>query len=155
MVRTSPTTVDAAAIGTADNFRASLVAEKIPDASERETQLGIRARSDLICDEVGFRKCGGCDVRNPRKVLSLGSAAEQDAEAQSIGHGAQQNIAGIQAAAGLVDIGLVGVHQAEVAKELTLRALVPQFASNDQRGLEVIPSLVESGQTLVDHSEIA
>jgi hypothetical protein len=51
-VRTSPCIVAAAAIGAAGNFRTSLVAEKIPDATERETQLGIPTQPDFSHGEM-------------------------------------------------------------------------------------------------------
>ena len=135
--------------------RTLLMPEKITDASERETQFGIRPRPNLSGDDGRCRKRGTRGIGNPRKMFRLGSAAEQDAEAHPVGYRAQQRLAGIQAVARVVETGLAGVQQAEVAQELTFRAPIPQFARDDERRVEVIPGLVEPGQAVVDHSEVA
>lgn len=62
--------------------------EKISDANESETQLGVRSGTYGSGDGVRFRKRGRSRTGNAREVLCLGSVAEQDAEARLIGHGA-------------------------------------------------------------------
>ncbi len=46
------------------------------------------------------------------------------------------------------------MQQAEVAQKLALQAPIAQIAGDDQGRLEVMPSLIETGQSVVDHSKI-
>jgi len=60
--------------------------EKITDTLQRETQFGIRPRSDFSCDYVGFRKCSLRVMGRSGEVLRLGAAAEQDPKAHPVGY---------------------------------------------------------------------
>ena len=59
-------------------------AETIPYASKRETQFRVRPRPDLGGDGIRFFECGPCSLGAPGKMLRLGPAAEQDAEAHTV-----------------------------------------------------------------------
>lgn len=49
----------------------------------------------------------------------------------------------------------MGVQQAQASRELAFTVSMARFAGNGQCGLEVLPDLVEPGQAVVDHSEVA
>jgi len=125
------------------------LATKIPDASERETQLGLRPGPDFRRDGRGFRKRCPRGIGMPGEMLRFSPAAEQKPQAHAIGGGAQQRLAGIEAPARLVETGLMGMRQAEVTQELAFRARVADFAGNDQGGFESIARLVKPGGHIV------
>src|SRR5450631_1029688 len=55
----------------------------------------------------------------------------------------------------VIELGPMGVQQADVAQKLTFSASIPHRARDGQRSLEVILGLVEASQAVVDHSEVA
>ena len=68
--------------------RALHVAEKAPDASERESELRIRSRTGLGGNCLRGRKRTSGRVATRRKMFCLGATAEQYAEAGAIGRSA-------------------------------------------------------------------
>jgi len=129
--------------------------EEMSDASKCKTQLGVGPDADGSGNCGGSRMCLSRNESAPRKVFCFGSAAEQDAKAHSVRHRAQHSLAGLQAMACVVESALARMQQTEVAKKLTFRAPIAQVACDDQRRLKVIASLVELGQAVVNHSEVA
>ena len=62
--------------------------EEAPDASERETELRIRSRSNLGGDRLRSRKRTSRRLATRGEVICFGAAAEQNAKAGAIGHSA-------------------------------------------------------------------
>ena len=65
------------------------MADKTPDASECETKFRIWPRPNLSGDNISCRERVFRSIGTRRKVFRLGTAAEQDAKARPVGHGAQ------------------------------------------------------------------
>src|SRR5438132_2825204 len=87
----------------------SLIPDKIPNASECESQFRIGPRSNLVGNDICGLKRRPRGVGHPRKMLGLSSTAKHDAEAHPVGHGTQQSLAGIEAIARLFESRLMGV----------------------------------------------
>ena len=85
---------------------ASRTEAKIPDSGQSEAELGVGPRSDRRRQRLrlGESDLGGVEFAGD--MSGFGPAAKQHAEAQSIGHRAEQSFAGIEAGARLVDPGL-------------------------------------------------
>ena len=64
---------------------ALLMREETPDASECQTQFRIRPRPDLGGDDIG-RPSAALAAWDTRKMLGLGTAAEQDTKTHPVGH---------------------------------------------------------------------
>src|SRR5205085_11040418 len=116
---------------------------------------GIRSRPDLGGDDIRCLENGSRGARISRKMLRLGSAAEEDSKAHAVGDSLQERLAGIEATACIIESPLMGVQQADVAQKLSFSASIPDRARDGQRRLEVIRGLVEASEAVVGHPEVA
>ena len=68
--------------------RRLLLPKQIPDTCERETQFRIRPGPDLGGDDVSCRERSPRGIGTRRKVFRFDSAAQENAKAHLVGHGA-------------------------------------------------------------------